>query len=406
MPKNGKLGGKARLTERFVSAARARGGFARYTDDGPHAIRGLHVVVRKPGCASYVLRIKDPTRAPRANGAPAYPVDITIGDAAVCTLSDAREMAREAKRRARNGESPKPAKRAARVVPSFAEVAAEVIAEKATLADGGAEWESTLRAYAFPRIGAKSVAEIDANDVRGVLMEIWHSKHETAKRLRTRIKAVFARAIFKKLRVDNPADNLDGVLPPVRKQDEHHEALAHGEVSGVLAHVRASRSRASIKAVFQFIALTAVRAGEALRAEWSEIDMDAREWRIPAARMKAGREHVVPLSGRAIEILGEMAALREGVLIFPGAKSGKPVSTMTLRDLVKGMKGSTGKQITIHGLRASFRNWCAETGKPRELAERALAHEVGNRIEAAYNRSTLLETRRTLMDEWAAYLST
>ena len=392
-------GAHNRLTARAVTLAQRPGPkIRRYADGG-----GLWLVVGRAGGASWIYRATMPGGARTEMG---------LGSARAVTLCEARDMAIDAARAVHRGRNPIAEKRArqtaARVVPTFADLAAEVIADKAgENADGGAQWAAEFRKHVYPEIGDMPVSDISANDVLGAVKPMWLSKHETAKRVRTRIKVVFKRAVFKGFRVDNPADNLDGELPKPRKADEHHEALPYAEVANAIARARRSRALESAKAALDFLVLTAARAGETLRAEWSEIDLEAREWRIPAARMKARKEHVVPLSGRAVDILNDMAALREGesTLVFPGAKRGKPMTTLTLRKLLKGLKGSNGKQATIHGFRASFRNWCAETGKPRELAERALAHEVGNRVESAYNRTTLLDARRGLMEEWAGYLA-
>lgn len=389
---------RKRLTQRFADSVRAGGAFARYTDSGgANSVRGLHLIV-KGGGASYVLRVKEHGRR--------YATDIGLGSVLITTLAEARDMAIDAKRRVARGESARVAK--PRRAPSFAEVAAEVIADKgATLADGGSEWEAALKTYAFPRIGNMEVAAITPADCLAVLKPIWCDKHETARRLRAKLKAVFAKAIFKGFRADNPVDSLNGELPkPRAANDVRHEAVHHSEVANAIARARATRARPSVKGAFEFIMLTAARASEVIKAEWDEFDLDAALWKIPAAHMKTRKEHVVPLSARAVEILKEMAALRESDLVFPGGVREKPMRALSLRKLIAGVKGTTGKQATLHGsARASFRNWCAENGKSREIAERALAHEVGNKVEAAYNRTTLLDARRTLMQEWADYLA-
>jgi integrase len=205
-------------------------------------------------------------------------------------------------------------------------------------------------------------------------------------------------------RKDNPAETIGPALPKVAKAKEHRQALPYSDVAAALATVQSSGAGASTKLCLEFLVLTAARSGEARGADWNEIDLAAKVWTVPASRMKAKRPHRVPLSKRAIELLTEAAALSGGKgLVFPGTKAGKPLSDMTILKLVK---RDLGIATDIHGFRTSFRTWAQErTTFPREVAEAALAHVVGDSTEQAYARSDLFEKRRKMMESWAQFLS-
>ncbi len=261
-----------------------------------------------------------------------------------------------------------------------------------------AQWRQTLRDYAFPRIGRKRVGEVSTAGVLAILNPIWSSKPPTARAVRNRISAVMRWAVAKGYRPDNPAgDAIAAALPRNGNATRHHRALPHGEAAAALARVRDAKAHADIRLAFEFMVLTATRSSEVRGAAWEEIDRDV--WTIPAARMKARREHRVPLSGRALDILAEARKHHDGGIVFRGAKGGAIHASMfgkMLRDL--GIDG------TAHGMRSSFRDWCAETGVAREVAEAALAHKVRSQAEAAYARSDLLDRRRRVMEDWAGYL--
>ena len=193
-----------------------------------------------------------------------------------------------------------------------------------------------------------------------------------------------------------------GALPPMPAVTEHYRALPFKEVPTALKAVRASGASTTSKLGFEYLVLTAARAGEVRGATWSEVDLEAREWRIPAKRMKGGEEHRVPLSDAAVDVVERARPFRDGSdLLFPStSRPGKPLSNMTWTKLLRGL----GIDAVPHGFRSSFRDWCAETGKPREVAEAALAHTVGG-VEGAYFRSDLFERRRQLMQGWAQFLS-
>jgi integrase len=243
------------------------------------------------------------------------------------------------------------------------------------------QWLTSLRRYAFPTLGNVPVAAVDTDAVFKALSPIWHEKLETASRLRGRIEAILDAAKVRRLRSgDNPAS--------------WRGNLAH------LAFMATLRARDSAAGrALELLILTAVRTGEVLGPRWHEIEIDDKVWTIPALRMKSGRDHRVPLSDAAIAIL--KALPRVGEYVFPGERrAGKPMHNDALSELLERM----GVDYTVHGFRSTFRDWCAETTAfPREVAEMALAHAVGNQVEAAYRRGDLFEKRRALMDEWARY---
>jgi integrase len=247
------------------------------------------------------------------------------------------------------------------------------------------------------------VSAIDTGLVRKVLEPIWYETPETASRVRGRIERVLAWATVAEYRTgDNPArwtGHLKELLPPKTKVAAviHHDAVPYRDMSAFMATLRAKKG-ASARAL-EFAILTAARTGEAIGAKWAEIDLDAKLWTIPAGRMKAAREHRVPLSDRVLAILETLPG--EGEYVFAGARESKPLSNMALLELMRGMRG---KGATVHGFRSTFRDWAAEqTSYPHEMCEIALAHAVGNKVEAAYRRGDMMEKRRRLMADWAAH---
>jgi integrase len=263
------------------------------------------------------------------------------------------------------------------------------------------QWTTSIARFVSPRLGKLPIGEIDTSLVIKTLESIWHEKPETASRVRQRIEAVLAWATVRGLRTgDNPArwtGHLDQLLPSKRELQpvEHFAALPHAQIPGFLAKLR-QRSGATERLI-EFIVLTAARKGEALGARWDEID--GTIWTIPPERMKSARQHRVPLSPRAMEILDEMRAIRQDDHVFPGAR-GSVIGETTVRLALARM----GFAATVHGFRSSFRDWCGErTNFSREVAEMCLAHAVGNRVEQAYARADLLEQRRRVMNAWAEY---
>ena len=236
-----------------------------------------------------------------------------------------------------------------------------------------------------------------------ILTPIWHVKAETARAVRQRIRSVLEWAIAMDLRNDNPCDRVLPVLGPQNDIVTHLQALPHRDVATAIETVRGSKSaQPAVRLAFEFLVLTAARSSEVRLSTWDEIDAADRVWTISAERMKAKREHRVPLCGRAVEVLDAARALGDGPrrLLFP-MRSGRPIATSTLPKMLQYHEIAA----VPHGFRSSFRDWAAEeTDHPREVIEAALAHVVQNKVEAAYARSDLFERRRRLMDDWSAYL--
>jgi integrase len=265
------------------------------------------------------------------------------------------------------------------------------------------QWHNTLSTYVFPTLGELPVAEIGTADVLAVLEPIWKSKAETASRVRGRIEAIIdaarARGHFSG---ENPArwrGHLDKILPARQRLSRgHHAAMPYDAVPTFLEQLRARKAVAAM--ALEFTILAAARTSEVLGATWEEIDFEKRMWAVPAVRMKAGREHRVPLSSRAIELLTETKKL-ESPFLFPGQRGGK-LSGMAMAMLLR----RVGQGVTVHGFRSSFRDWAAEkTAFPHEVCEAALAHTIANKAEAAYRRGDVFDKRRMLMDEWAQFCS-
>jgi integrase len=267
------------------------------------------------------------------------------------------------------------------------------------------QWRATLETYAYPVFGELPVSVIDTGLVLRVIEPIWHSKTETASRVRGRIEQVLDWAKVRGYRQgENPArwrGHLDKLLPARSKirKVKHHAAMPYGEIPAFMAELRFNES-ISARAL-EFTILTAVRSSELLNAHWPEFNLENRMWVVPPGRMKAGREHRVPLCDRAIEILKTTPTTDN--FVFPGARAGKPLSDMAMLELLRGVRG---QGLTVHGFRSSFRDWGSEqTAYPNELLEMALAHVVSDKVEAAYRRGDMFEKRRRLMDDWARYCS-
>jgi integrase len=269
-----------------------------------------------------------------------------------------------------------------------------------------AQWKMTLLHYAAP-LRHLPVDKIDTDEVLSVLKPLWNAKPETASRLRGRIERVLDAAKAQGLRsAENPArwrGHLDQLLPKrPRLTRGHHAAMTYLEVPGFISNLQ---SRSAVAALaLEFAILTAARSGEVLGARWNEFDLDRAIWTVPAGRMKAAREHRVPLSPRALRIVTNLQDGRTHDFVFPGEKAGCPLSGMSLEMVLRRMKI---EGATVHGFRSSFRDWAAEcTNFPNEVCEAALAHVIGNKAEAAYRRGDLFDKRRKLMDAWAAYCGT
>ena len=264
-------------------------------------------------------------------------------------------------------------------------------------------WLQTLQRHAFPKLGSLPVNQITGQDVLQVLRPIWSTRQETARRVRQRMRATFGWAIAHGYMASNPAgEQIDGALPKQRNGQKHLRALPHAEVGAALEVIAGSTAGKATKLALHMLVLTACRSGEVRGTRWSEIDFDKRLWTIPAERTKTSKPHRVPLSDAAVQVLAQAKALADSSgLVFPSQR-GRELSTMTLTKLLR----STGlaERATVHGFRSSFRDWCAETGKDRAIAEAALSHVVGG-VEGAYFRSDLFKQRRALMQGWADYLT-
>ena len=345
-----------------------------------------------------------------------------LGSMAIVTLATAREKARICRELRQEGLDPKhkrdsdllAAKVAAAKGTTFDQCAAQYIADHRANAHHVQQWEKTLKLYAGPVIGALPVSAVDVALVMKILEPIWPRIPETASRLRGRIELILDWAKVHGYRNgENPArwrGHLDKLLPRRSKLQpiRHHAALNYTELPAFLQELRA-RPDISARAL-EFLILTAARSGEVRGATFGEIDFAAKVWTVPKERMKPRREHRVPLSPRALAIVGERAAeARElsaeigNILIFPGLLPGQPLSDMALLLAVKRLK----PDATVHGMRAGFKTWASERANfPREVVEAALAHLNGDKVEAAYQRGDLFEKRRRLMAAWEGYACT
>ena len=374
------------LSAAFVRTARP----GRYCDGN-----GLYLFVQPSGARSWIQRLV--IRGRRR--------DCGLGSVALVSLAEAREKARANRKLAREGGDPLAEKRRAQGVPSFAEAAARVVQQK----QAGwrnpkhcRDWMSSLRRFAFARIGEIPVSQVTSADVLEILTPIWHTKATTARKLRQRIRTVLEWAVAMEFRTDNPCDRLGPVLGAQDAVVQHMRALPHREVASALETVRASEGMPVVKLVFEFLVLTAARWGEVRGAEWAEIDRREGVWTVPATRMKAKREHRVPLCRPAMEILEEARTLDDGSPLVFTDGAGRQLNGKRLRRLLR----KHGIAAVPHGFRSSFRDWAAEeTDHPREVIEAALAHVVQNKVEAAYRRTDLFERRRRLMNDWAGYLA-
>jgi integrase len=346
-----------------------------------------------------------------------------LGALHTVSLAEARKRAAEARLAVHDGADPIDARAAGRQASRLETAKAITFKEcaEAYIAANEAGWKNgkhrdqwvatfnpTYRGKrTFPAvteaINDLPVGSIDTGLVLKVIEPIWATKPETASRVRGRIESILNWATTRNYRNgENPArwrGHLDNVLPHRAKiqKVKHHDALRYAEMPTFMADLR--RKEGVSARALEFTVLTAARTGEAIYAEWPEFDLKAKLWTIPAARMKAGKAHRVPLSDRAIAVLEALP--RDGEFVFPGSKAGKPLSNMAMLELLRGMRG---QGATVHGFRSTFRDWAAErTAHPNHVIEMSLAHAIGDKVEAAYRRGDLFEKRRRLVDDWAAY---
>ena len=404
---------RERLTALQVTRLKAPGLYA----DGA----GLYLQIKAAGARSWVFRYRI--------GGRKTPRDMGLGSAADVSLADARRAADFYRDKLRDGVDPIDARK--RDIAAQAIDAAKAIKFKdcaiayiASQKDGwrndkhAAQWTATLETYAFPVMGKLPVAEIGIEHVLKVLEQpcedmkgkptLWKGKTETASRLRGRIESILDWAKVRNYRTgENPArwrGNLEHSLPRRSKVQKvkHHAALPYGEIGAFVATLQTKEGTAA--QALEFLILTTARTSEVTGACWREIDMDAKVWTVPADRIKGGKLHRVPLSERALALLQDMKPGKPDEHVFPGGKPKKPLSENAMLALLARMNRD---DLTAHGFRSTFRDWAAEqTSYPREAAEMALAHVVGDKVEAAYRRGDLFEKRRRLMDDWAKYCST
>lgn len=416
------LGGEMPKKAREMSAAEVR----RITHPGAGrtnvcvpvgGVDGLQLQVTPTGARSWLLRT---TVAGKRRS-------IGLGSFPSVTLAQARERAREAREQIWRGIDPveeKRRQRAALAAERARGMTFREAVEKTLAAKSGEfrnekhlkQWRATLDTYASPEIGDMLVEQITVQDMRRTLAPIWETKTETASRLRGRIEAVLAWATVNGHRAgDNPArwkGNLDALLPKPSKVAKvaHHPALSLTDAPDWFAELRARDGMAT--RALEFMAMTVARSGEVRGATWQEVDLDAAMWTIPASRMKAGREHRVPLTMNAVALLKELPRMRNSPLVFPAARGG-PLSDMALSACMKRINEAreggyldrvSGRPAVPHGVRSTFRDWCAERGVDRDMAEIALAHTVGSEVERAYRRTDMLDRRRALLAEWGWFL--
>lgn len=376
----------------------------RYADGG-----GLYLLVKASGARSWVFRFM-------LNGRGR---DIGLGSAAgvgSVSLANARRKADEFRRMVWDGVDPlaeRSERQAAVKAQGSAKAASQMTFRSAALAyialneaswrnpKHRQQWSNTLSSYVFPVVGDLPVAEVDTSHILQIIEPLWLAKPETASRVRGRIETILDSAKARGFRTgENPArwrGHIAQILPPRKRLSRgHHKALPYDEVPSLMVALR-KRDALAARAL-EFTILTAARTGEVLGADWSEIDFENAVWTVPKERMKAGVEHRVPLSDRAMEVLRNVVSLGDGK-VFPSER-GHALSGMAMTRLLKRMDIN----VTVHGFRSSFRDWAAErTSYAHEVCEMALAHTIGNKSEAAYRRGNLFEKRRSLMTDWSAY---
>ena len=333
--------------------------------------------------------------------------DIGLGGLRLVSLAEARTKAQEYRKLAREGGNPLEARRKERAVPTFAEAADITLGQHR---DGwknekhAAQWKASLKLHAFPVLGDKRVDQIETADVLRALSPIWLSRPETARRVRQRISTIlnWAKAAGHRSG-DNPVDGVAKGLPRQSEKRGHFGAIPYADVPDFVRKLAAVPTSEFARLGFEFLILTASRTSEVLKATWAEVDLERGVWTVPADRMKAGREHRVPLAERALTLLRSASEISDGSeLIFPGRSVGEPMSNMVFLMMLRRM----GESFTAHGFRSAFRDWASEcTNFPREVCEMALAHSIKDKTEAAYRRGDLFAKRVELMAAWSSYVT-
>lgn len=333
------------------------------------------------------------------------PFNVGIGPYPLVTLAEAREAALENARQVRAGIDLRAARKRQASIPTFKEAAKTVVAIHAKTWKPGSKterlWRSRLAEYAIPKIGSMPLSEITSSEVLSIVEPLWADKRETAIKLRQHIGAVMKWAVVEGYRADNPAspDIISAALPKTTTPRKHHRALPFAEVHSALSTIKASEAYEVTKLAVEFLTLTATRSADVRGARWTEVDGDV--WTIPGERMKSPRDHRVPLSRQAVQVLNRAREYQDtSGLIFPSIR-GKVLSDNTLSKLFRDLAIAG----TPHGMRSAFRDWAAEKSDvPREIAEHALAHIEGSETERAYRRTDYFERRRGLMQDWADFL--
>jgi integrase len=383
---------KGRHPDRVLTAVKVKS----LNAPGRHADgNGLYLMVEPSGAKRWMLRVMAQGRRR----------DIGLGGVQFVSLAEAREKAINLTKIAKAGGDPIAERKATAGVPTFAEAARSVHAEHAAAWRNKKhtdQWINTLVTYAFPTLGERRVDQIASPDVLKVLSPIWLKKPETAKRVKQRIGTILDWAKAAGFRSgDNIVLGISKGLPKQPERKRHHATLPYAEVPAFVRKLRASDSNEPTKLALEFLILTAARTNEVLQARWSE--MKNGVWIIPGERMKARREHRVPLSPRCLEILERAEHLSDGgEYVFCGRSEGKPLSNMALLMTLRRMN----LDVTVHGFRSAFRDWAAEcTNFSREVCEMALAHTIKDKAEAAYRRGDLFDKRRKLMAAWANFVA-
>lgn len=362
---------------------------------GMHADgQGLYLAVDESGARRWILRVTQHGKR-REMGLGGFP---GVG------LAEARETAARFRKIVKVGGDPFVVRDKNRqTIPTFAEAAETVHKERSPSWKNpkhAQQWINTLQQFAFSTFGDTPINDIHSDAVHRAILPIWLDKPETARRVLQRIGTVMDWARAKRFRTDNPTDGIRAGLPKQTDRAKHHEALPYSEVPAFVRQLQAAGASDAVKQALEFLILTATRTGEVIGATWSEIDLKNKVWTIPAERMKAGVEHKVPLTDRCVEILEAAKVGCESLFIFQIDK--KPLSNMAMLMALRRM----GLTATAHGFRSSFRDWTADkTNYPREVCEAALAHTVGNAVEAAYRRTDLFEKRRSLMATWSQHVT-
>ena len=391
MPVSPRRHPEKRLSARTVQTAKATGRTHRIADGG-----GLYLVVAPSGSKSWLLRTV--VKGKRC--------DLGLGSVSLVSLVEAREDATRLRKIARSGGDPLAERRLARtIVPTFEETARRVHASHGAAFRNDKhrkQWLASL-GYVFSAVGAKRVDAITSADVLAALSSRWLKRPETSRRVLQRMRVVFDWCGAQGFRSGvNPTQNLTKVLPKPRRVQAHHAALPYPKLPAFIKALHESDASEVVKLAFELTILCATRTSETLNATAEEVDLETKTWTIPAARMKPGVDHRVPLSPRCVEILERAKALSAGTkCVFPGRTPEKPLSNMVFLMTLRRLKCT---DITVHGFRSTFRNWAAEcTNAPRAVCEAALSHTLRNKTEAAYHRTDLFDRRRELMAAWAVF---